>query len=101
MRPEFRATTEQTTQVRVLAAMGWCERDIAAVIGCARDTLRRHFGDGLRHGRLQCKAEVLLHLFHAATSFGQAGAKRQWLQLQDQVDERRAADETGEPPEPL
>ena len=66
MRPEYRPTTEDAKKVIALAGAGWPERDIAAALGIARMTMRKHFADELRSARIVTRAEVIASLYAAA-----------------------------------
>jgi AraC-like DNA-binding protein len=85
-RPEYRPTSDESSRVEVLKAAGWTERDLAQLLGISRGTLRKHFGDELKNGRLRCRAEVVEALWRSASSAGNLAASKAWLRLCDDAD---------------
>lgn len=79
-RQAFEPEIGDHVKVEILIAARWSEEDIAIAIGCSRPTLRRHFADNLRLGRLRRRAEVLVGLHDEAVG-GKVGAVRQFLAL--------------------
>lgn len=60
-------TEEQRRQVKMLAAMGTPQDDIALVIGVSKPTLRRACKDELALGGVEANAKVAQSLFRQAT----------------------------------
>lgn len=58
-RPAFKATKEIREKVERLVAANMTQTQIAAAIGCAVKTLRRHFKDELTHGKARVKAWLI------------------------------------------
>lgn len=67
-RPKFEPTPELCKKVELRAALGWAEEDIAREIGVAENTLRKHFAEELRFGRLKVLGENLDRIRDAADS---------------------------------
>lgn len=91
-RPPLHFSPDTHEQVQILAGAGWPERDLALLLGIARETLRKCFEDELTLGRLRCRAEVVEALYRAASAAGNVSAQKAWLQLT--ADPAGGADET-------
>lgn len=70
-RPALEFTADQRKMVEAMAAYGIPQRDIARVIGCALETLRKNFENELALGSTKATARVAEFLFQKAT--GQKG----------------------------
>jgi hypothetical protein len=66
-RPSYRPTKKEHEQVELLAGIGIPQVTIAAVIGLALMTLRKHFALDLQHGTERANAAVGEFLFTKAT----------------------------------
>lgn len=77
-RPEHEVTTRSRAQVQVMHANGIPHRIIAKVIGCAPNTLRKHYREDLRDASLQVEASMGAVIVAAARG-GAWGAAKYWL----------------------
>lgn len=66
-RPPYAPTERDRAQVKLMAAMGISELEIALVIGISAPTLRKHFFDELAVGHVEANAKVAHSLFRMAT----------------------------------
>ena len=69
-RPSFQPTQSQRQMVEAMAGCGIPETDIAAVVGIAPKTLRRHFRGELDTGHIKANAKVASNLYRIATGSG-------------------------------
>jgi hypothetical protein len=95
-RPPFKPTTAIRRKVEELIACGKSQDVIASAIGCARDTLTKHFADELLHGRARREAEANALLWKNARK-GNASALRRLL---DEIRVAGAASDFEKPPAP-
>ncbi len=65
-RPEFTSSDAQRAQVKVMAAFGVPQDDIAKVIGCSAPTLRKHFWAELETAAIEANSKVAQSLFRKA-----------------------------------
>ena len=66
-RPAYAPTDKERAQVRMLAAMGLRQDEIAPVIGVSEPTLRKHFWTELQRGKPEAIAKVAHSLYRMAT----------------------------------
>lgn len=66
-RPEYVPTDKERAQVRLLAAMGVRDYEIAKVIGISHPTLGKHFWQELEVAHIEANAKVAQSLFKQAT----------------------------------
>ena len=85
-RPAYRPGSEDRRKVQVLKAAGWPERSLARLLGICRETLRKAFAEELENGRLRCRAEAIMALYHTGRSAGNVSATRDWLAVLDEAD---------------
>src|SRR3712207_310366 len=76
-RKAFAVTEELQDKVRRLAAHGVPQEDIAKIIGCAPQTLRRRFRQELSSGAAEANVAVAGFLFNAAKA-GSVSAQKFW-----------------------
>src|SRR3954469_19432920 len=76
-RKAFVVTEELQEKVRRLAARGVPQEDIAKIIGCAPQTLRRRFRQELNSGAAEANVVVAASLFDAAKA-GNVSAQKFW-----------------------
>src|SRR5262245_45105995 len=69
-RPPFEATPAQRQMVEAMAGYGIPKTDIAAVVGIATKTLRKHFRIELDTGHIKANAKVAGNLYRIATGNG-------------------------------
>lgn len=74
-RPEFKATNAMRQKVMLFKAAGMADDDIGRAIGCSDVTLRKHFAEELRTGRVKKLGENLLRLERAAKKGNVTAAK--------------------------
>ena len=67
-RPAYEADEKTRAQVKMLAAMGVPDYDIAKVIGVSSPTLRKHYMAELETGHIEANAQVAQSLFKQATN---------------------------------
>lgn len=75
----FKPTDEMRAKVEILVAAHQSELNIARVIGCSHETLRKHFREELDTGFAKRNAEVIFAQFETAIK-GNASAQSKWLQ---------------------
>src|ERR1022692_4449787 len=79
-RPRFAPDDEQRKKVRLMAAMGIPQEDIAISLGLrSPKTLRRHFREELDRSAIEANARVAQSLFNQATSGKSTSATIFWL----------------------
>lgn len=66
-RPEFKVTDALRRQVAIAAGGGMSHEEIAIALGCARNTLEKHFEAELGEGALKRRFDVMQALYRAAT----------------------------------
>src|SRR3954451_10278121 len=76
-RKAFAVTEELQQKVKTLAARGVPQEDIAKIIGCAPQTLRRRFRQELSSGAAEANVAVAGFLFNAAKA-GNVAAQKFW-----------------------
>lgn len=81
-RPTFKPTKAQRRDVMIMVAAGMSEREIAAGLGLARDTLNKYFFDEMSIGRARKRREVVVSMFRAAKK-GNVAAQKAFLALGD------------------
>src|SRR6185436_19786451 len=69
-RPSFQPTQSQSQMVEAMAGCGIPQTDIAAVVGIAAKTLRKHFRAELDTGHIKANAKVAGNLYRIATGNG-------------------------------
>ncbi len=74
-RPAFACTAARKRQVAELVSCGMTVQDVARVLGCSPDTLRKHFPEELRSGTAKKRAEVIGLLFRSARKGNVAAQK--------------------------
>ena len=87
-RPEHVVTDENQELVAVMAALGWGQKRIAAVIGCSAPTLRRHYFPQLANqagGRDRLVAVMMVKLLQLLKT-GNVGAGRELRMLLEMND---------------
>lgn len=67
-RPAYKPDDKTRAQVKMLAAMGVPDYDIAKVVGVSGPTLRKHFMAELETGHITANAQVAQSLFNQATN---------------------------------
>src|SRR5690242_211996 len=67
-RPSFTPTKEQRNEVEMRAGSGKRQDDIAAKLGIAPKTLRKHFAEELRRGAIEAHLDIRKTLHRMATS---------------------------------
>lgn len=67
-RPAYEADEKTRAQVKMLAAMGIPDYDIAKVIGISRPTMRKYYMAELETGHIEANAQVAQSLFKQATN---------------------------------
>lgn len=78
-RPKLNPTDEQRKRVKMLAAVGVPQEDIARHIGVrSPKTLRKHFREELDNGAVDANANVAGALYNKAMS-GDTAAQKFWL----------------------
>lgn len=95
-RPSFCATPEMRRQVEQLVAVGTTEEDIAIFLRVAIMTLRKHFAEELRFGRMKVRAEVVDLLFTSARA-GNVSAQKKLEDMTGIAMSARVAEHAGEP----
>lgn len=99
-RPAFKPTVTMRRKVEELVSCGMVELDIARAIGCAHDTLRKHFVEELLTGRAKRRAEVIWLRFREARK-GQSGSLTQLEKLTALEPSPPAPEPPAEKPEKL
>ena len=66
-RPAYEPTERDRAQVKMLAAMGVPDYDIAKVMQMSGPTLRKHFFHELESGHIEANAQVAQSLYKMAT----------------------------------
>jgi len=77
-RPSFEPTEEQRRQVRMLAAFGNRQEEIASLVKVSDRTLRKHFRKELDHGVTEANSQIAHALFKKAKD-GNTTAQIFWL----------------------
>jgi AraC-like DNA-binding protein len=77
-RPRYKPTREDRITVAQLVAMGWPQKDIAAVLEISEPTLARGFRDELHLGALKKEKETVAAMFRAANK-GSVPAQKELL----------------------
>ena len=77
-RPSFTPTEEQRSEVEMRAGSGKRQDDIAAKLGIAPKTLRKHFRQELTRGAIEANAKVGQTIFAMATSGRNIAATIYW-----------------------
>jgi hypothetical protein len=77
-RPEHEPTARTRAQVQVMHAHGIPHRIIAKLVGCAPNTLRKHYREELRDAHLHVEAAMGAAIVAAARN-GVWGAAKYWL----------------------
>jgi hypothetical protein len=72
-------TQQECKFVEVGAATGMRNEDIAEVLDCSTDTLRKHFADVLEKAKAKADAKVKATLYQMATNGKNLGATIFWL----------------------
>lgn len=67
-RPAYEADEKTRAQVKMLAAMGIPDYDIAKVIGISGPTMRKYYMAELETGHIEANAQVAQSLFKQATN---------------------------------
>ena len=77
----YEPTDKEKNQVRLMAAMGIPQKNIAKIIGLSDESLRKHFRDDLDTGMDRANLAVGSNLFNIATSSkaGNVSAAIFWL----------------------
>src|SRR5882724_5562243 len=96
-RPPFEPTTAQRQMVEAMAGCGIPETDIAAVVGIAAKTLRKHFRAELATGHIKANAKVAGNLYRIATGNGREAVTAAifWLKVRAQWKETSVHQHTG------
>jgi hypothetical protein len=66
-RPQYEPTPKERDQVRMLAAMGVPDYDIAKLLQLSSPTMRKHFWHELEVGHIESTAKVAQSLYKQAT----------------------------------
>jgi hypothetical protein len=76
--PEFKVTDEMRKQVIALVGFGITQGEIATVIGCARNTLVKHFHRELITGEVEINRRVVGALYNNAVKNNNVTAQIWW-----------------------
>src|SRR5690348_15257559 len=96
-RPSFTPTEKQRSTVEIMAGSGRRQEDIAAKLGIAPKTLRKHFPEELRRGAIEAHLPIRKTLHRMATS----GRNIQATKYGDQAWERMCARRSGPDGQPM
>ena len=102
-RPAYSPDGKTRAQVKMLAAMGVPDYDIAKVVGVSGPTLRKHFMAELETGHIEANAQVAQSLFKQATNKDKPNVSAAifWLKCRAEWRETQAVELTGKDGGPL
>ena len=100
-RPEFKATPARRRRVEELVSGGMSHDDIARVLGCSDETLRKHFEDELRTGSAKKRAEADALLWESARAGNASSIRRLIERLDTAATARRPPEPTQQKPPAL
>jgi hypothetical protein len=89
-RPSFTPTNEQRSDVEMRAGSGKRQDDIAAKLGIAPKTLRKHFPEELRRGAIEAHLDTRKTLHRMGTSGRNIQATKYADKLWDRMCARRS-----------
>jgi len=98
-RPKLQPTDENRKMVRMMAAFGISQDQIASKVGIrSQKTLRKHFREELDCGAVEANMRVAQTLFKMATSGNQPSATIFWLKTRADWKELRGFEPAAVPP---
>lgn len=102
-RPAYEADEKTRAQVKMLAAMGIPDYDIAKVIGLSGPTMRKYYMAELETGHIEANAQVAQSLFKQATNKEKPNVSAAifWLKCRAEWRETTAVELTGKDGGPM
>src|SRR5260370_42684581 len=99
-RPNLEPSEEQRRQVKLLAAFGNTQEEIASIVRVSDRTLRKHFREELDHGVTEANSQIAQALFKKAKD-GNTTAQIFWLKCRAGWRERGGFEPSSAPVAPF